>query len=56
LLAEAELQKMFCASQEISLPVFYDEASVFDSKHKPCNDEWQTIFLQASDDACLVIE
>lgn len=56
LLAEAELQKMFCSSQEITLPVFYDEASVFDSKHKPCNDEWQTIFLQASDDSFLVVE
>lgn len=56
LLIEAELQKLFCIAYGIKLPIFYDEANVFDSEHKPTSDGWQVFLLQASDDARLVVE
>lgn len=49
------LQRMFCKHFDINLPVFVDEASVFDSEHLPTFD-CQTIYLLASDDKTLKIE
>lgn len=49
------LQRMFCKHFEINLPIFVDEASVFDSKHLP-TFESQTIYLLASDDKTLNVE
>ena len=49
------LQQMFCKHFEINLPIFVDEASVFDSEHLP-TFESQTIYLLASDDKTLKVE
>lgn len=49
------LQRMFCKHFEINLPIFVDEASVFDSEHLPLFDS-QTIYLLASDDKTLKVE
>ena len=43
------LQRMFCKHFEINLPVFVDEASVFDTHNLP-KFNVQTIYLLASDD------
>lgn len=56
LLMEAELQKMFCQAHDIKMPIFYDEASVYDRKHKPVETEWQSVMMMASDDDYLVVE
>lgn len=56
LLIEAELQKLFCNAYGIKMPIFYDEANVFDSEHKPTSDGWQVFLLQASDDERLIVE
>lgn len=49
------LQRMFCKHFDINLPIFVDEASVFDSEHLP-TFECQTIYLFASDDKTLKVE
>lgn len=49
------LQRMFCKHFDINLPIFVDEASVFDSEHLP-TFECQTIYLLASDDKMLKVE
>lgn len=49
------LQRMFCKHFDINLPIFVDEASVFDSEHLPTFDS-QTIYLLASDDKTLKVE
>ena len=49
------LQRMFCKHFDINLPIFVDEASVFDSEHLP-TFESQTIYLLASDDKMLKVE
>lgn len=49
------LQRMFCKNFDINLPIFVDEASVFDSEHLP-TFESQTIYLLASDDKTLKVE
>lgn len=50
-----EIQKMFCKHYGIQMPIFIDEAAVFDSTNLPRN-EWQTIYLMASDNNTLVID
>ena len=49
------LQRMLCKYFDINLPIFVDEASVFDSEHLP-TFESQTIYLLASDDKTLKVE
>lgn len=48
------LQKMFCKHYGIELPIFVDEASVFDSENLPKNDG-QIIYLLASDNETITI-
>lgn len=48
------LQKMFCKHYGIELPIFVDEASVFDSENLP-KDESQIIYLLASDNETITI-
>lgn len=55
-LIEAELQKLFCIKKDIQMPIFFDEASIFDSKHTPKSNGWQIILLKASDDPYLIVE
>lgn len=49
------LQRLFCKHFDISMPVFIDESSIFDSMHLPTLDA-QTIYLFASDDKTLKVE
>lgn len=49
-----ELQRLFCTHCDISLPVFIDEASIYDSAHLP-KFEAQCVYLYASDDVDLRI-
>ena len=49
------LQRMFCEHEGISLPIFVDEASIYDSEHLPTFDS-QTIYLYASDDENMLIK
>lgn len=49
------LQRMFCKNFDINLPVFVDEASVFDTQNLPKFNS-QTIYLLASDDMTLKVE
>jgi hypothetical protein len=55
-LIEAELQKLFCIKNNIQMPIFFDEASIFDSKHTPKSEGWQIVLLKASDDPYLIVE
>lgn len=49
------LQRMFCEKECINLPIFVDEASIYDSEHLPTFDS-QTIYLYASDDENMLIK
>ena len=53
--SKIELQMLFLRHFGISLPLWVDEATVFDSSNKPSFDN-QTIFLYASDSPFLVVE
>jgi hypothetical protein len=44
------LQRMFCANANILLPVFVDEASIYDDEHLPKYDDTQCTYLYASND------
>ena len=50
-----EIQKMFCKYYGIQMPIFIDEAAVFDSTNLPHNDS-QTIYLMADDSNVLIVE
>lgn len=53
--AKLEMQRLFLSHYGISLPLWVDESSCFDSSNKPSFDN-QTIFLYASDSPFLTIE
>lgn len=53
--SKIELQMLFLRHFGISLPLWVDEATVFDSSNKPSFDN-QTIFLYASDSPFLVVD
>lgn len=44
-----ELQMLFMNHYSVKMPIFVDEASVFDSKNLPRYDDYQTVYLYASD-------
>lgn len=48
--AALSLQRMFCANANILLPVFVDEASIYDDEHLPKYNDTQCIYLYASND------
>ena len=49
------IQRMFCEHFGLKLPIFVDEASIFDSYNTPQFDT-QMIYLVASDDKTLIVE
>lgn len=53
--AKLEMQRLFLSHYGISLPLWVDESSCFDSSNKPSFDN-QTIFLYASDSPFLTIK
>jgi chromosome segregation ATPase len=54
--AALSLQRMFCANANILLPVFVDEASIYDDEHLPKYNDTQCIYLYASNDNEMRIE
>lgn len=50
------LQRMFCANAKVLLPVFVDEASIYDDEHLPKYNDTQCIYLYASNDNEMRIE
>lgn len=50
-----EMQRLFMRHYGIGLPLFVDEATVFDSTNKPAFEN-QTVFLYASDSPFLTVE
>lgn len=54
--AALSLQRMFCANANILLPVFVDEASIYDDEHLPKYNDTQCVYLYASNDNEMRIE
>lgn len=50
------LQRMFCTYANVLLPVFVDEASIYDDEHLPQYNDTQCIYLYASNDNEMRIE
>ena len=55
IITDIAVQKMFCTHFGVELPIFVDEASIFDSSHLP-NGDTQMIYLFASEDKQLKVE
>lgn len=53
---DTDLQKLFMRHYDIALPIFVDEASIYDGEHLPKDDNYQFVYLFASDSPYLVIE
>lgn len=51
-----DLQRLFLKHFNISLPIFVDEASVYDDSHLPKDSNYQMIYLFASNSDTLTIE
>lgn len=53
---DTDLQKLFMRHYDIALPIFVDEASIYDSEHLPKDDNYQFVYLFASDSPTLKVE
>ena len=53
---DTDLQKLFMRHYDIALPIFVDEASIYDSEHLPKDDNYQFVYLFASDSQILTVE
>ena len=53
---DTDLQKLFMRHYDIALPIFVDEASIYDSEHLPKDDNYQFVYLFASDSPILKVE
>lgn len=53
---DTDLQKLFMRHYDIALPIFVDEASIYDSEHLPKDDNYQFVYLFASDNPYLIVE
>ena len=53
---QLDLQKLFLRHFNIALPIWVDESSIFDSKHLPTDNNYQFVYLFASDSPYLVIK
>mgnify|MGYP002517467134 CR=1 FL=1 len=53
---DTDLQKLFMRHYDIALPIFIDEASIYDSEHLPKDDNYQFVYLFASDSPILTVE
>lgn len=54
--ANVSIQKMFCEHFGINMPIFIDEASIFDTKNRPVYDGTQSVYLYASDNETIKAE
>ena len=53
---DTDLQRLFMRHYGIALPIFVDEASIYDSEHLPKDDNYQFVYLFASDSQILTVE
>ena len=53
---DTDLQKLFMRHYDIALPIFVDEASIYDSEHLPKDDNYQFVYLFASDSPILTVQ
>ena len=53
---DTDLQKLFMRHYDIALPIFVDEASIYDSEHLPKDYNYQFVYLFASDSPILTVE
>lgn len=53
---DTDLQRLFMRHYGIALPIFVDEASIYDSEHLPKDDNYQFVYLLASDSQILTVE
>jgi chromosome segregation ATPase len=53
---DTDLQKLFMRHYNIALPIFVDGASIYDSEHLPKDDNYQFVYLFASDSPILTVE
>jgi hypothetical protein len=53
---DTDLQKLFMRHYDIALPIFVDEASIYDSEHLPQDNNYQFVYLFASDNPYLIVE
>lgn len=54
-LISLDLQKLFMRRYNVCLPIFLDEASIYDDSHLPYNEEYQSIYLFASNSMYLEV-
>ena len=53
---DTDLQKLFMRHYDISLPIFVDEASIYDDEHLPSDSNYQFVYLFASNSPYLCVE
>jgi chromosome segregation ATPase len=53
---DTDLQKLFMRHYDIALPIFVDEASIYDDEHLPKDEDYQMVYLFANNNPYLTIE
>lgn len=53
---DTDLQRLFMRHYDIALPIFVDEASIYDDEHLPKDDNYQMVYLFANNNPYLTIE
>ena len=53
---DTDLQKLFMRHYSIALPIFVDEASIYDDEHLPKDENYQMVYLFANNNPYLTIE
>lgn len=53
---DTDLQRLFMRHYDIALPIFVDEASIYDDEHLPKDEDYQMVYLFANNNQHLSIE
>lgn len=53
---DTDLQRLFMRHYSIALPIFVDEASIYDDEHLPKDEDYQMVYLFANNNPYLTIE
>lgn len=53
---DTDLQRLFMRRYNIALPIFVDEASIYDDEHLPKDENYQMVYLFANNSPYLTIE
>jgi chromosome segregation ATPase len=53
---DTDLQRLFMRHYGIALPIFVDEASIYDDEHLPKDEDYQMVYLFANNNPYLTIE